>query len=223
MTKNIEPEEDCIKRYIKSIKEDSMNCLAQFYDLPDKSKTITEYEMRLKNIEKGLTLCLENIDNLDSEITNFYQEQIDNITRRIKIEYYKPQKYREMVPKCDQCDENRWVKFPSPFTEKICTEPCPICNKSYIIYSTKTAYLCEFSFGCGKDTHFIIIPTYHIRNNNCYETVGYTVKIIKETDDIPTIDIHEDYNTEYMFESKKMCDEFCKRLNEYYNKTEKKE
>lgn len=186
-------------------------------ELTAKLEAVAEYASRVDEMEAEHAKC---IAELEMEKDNFYRDQIDNITRKLRVEYYKPRRRSVKLPKCDKCDKDRRISFISPISGKLYLESCPFCGEDVDVYSTDKTYLCEFEFRRDDKKEIVIIPDYCMRVDG-YQVRGKPGKIISETGNIPDIDeAFKHCNGEYMFESKEMCDEFCRRLTEHYNKTE---
>lgn len=113
------------------------------------------------------------------------------------------------VPKCDKCDDNRKIHFPSPITRKDCTEECPTCGKYWIKYVVEEVSTIKIRF---KNNPCIESEIYFIRSDTWGDSITYTNKNIYDGT-LEDFDI-KNYNMyQTAFASKELAQSICNKLN----------
>src|SRR5690625_4319308 len=125
------------------------------------------------------------------------------------VKVYRPYSYNEELPKCEKCNEQRLIEFPSPSGRKL-TEDC-LYKRGPLKYRTQENICVEFTSDGGKVRAWYKPSDY--KDSDHMVSANYMEKL---HDDIPFEDIK--YNWDAFFLDKDKCQAYCDWLTEQKSK-----
>jgi rubrerythrin len=113
------------------------------------------------------------------------------------------------LPKCNNCDDNRYIHFSSP-TGKDCTEICPICGQNYYKYVVKECPTFRLKFNSeGR----VAVESYFIKTDRWGDSTIYTKQNVYEGS-VEDFYFNDSYKIRHTgFRSKELAQQICDKIN----------
>jgi len=173
----------------------------------------------LQDIKKNFEQVKRDFDRKKSDLDYEYQTLKNNVRKERLVELlkdhktilYKASSKRELLPKCDKCDNRRRVKYTSPLGRET-SEDC-LCSEGRMVYYPREFILYEFRLNRDKNGMTAWYKQYSDNED------GFTYDSSIHVDSIYTPEMKfeelESYGT--FFKTKEECQTYCDYLNENVN------
>lgn len=190
-----------------SIKEEIENIKSENIKLKEENNILSQKVNEIDSKERELEHKKSNL------LWEVRRERLSELMKDFQIIMYQAYSIYEDLPKCDNCDENREIKFISPLGNEM-KESCT-CNKRKTVYITREHICTEFKVNRdGKS----LAAWYKVNSDKDYDWYGYESNDYLETvynENMNYIDLsrHKTF-----FKSKEECQKYCDWLND--NKSE---
>lgn len=172
------------------------------------------WESIKRNYENKKRELQREISNCKYEAARMRLEELFEFCGMNIILYY-PIWERVYKPKCDKCDDNRYVHFKSP-SGKDCQEYCS-CAESFNKYKPEPYYCTEFRVNrCSSATKFPMMMWFKKYRDSNSDYDGYTYEssdlctFIYNGEDFAIVESRKEIP---YFRDEKQCQEYCDYLN----------
>ena len=186
----------------KAIQEKFLN---EMEELREENISLREFRDNKARYERELRAIKDEYQRKmqDAERQANQKKLKDILSAFAAIGYRATPEYKQR-PKCDQCDDNRYIHFLSPMGRQM-TEECS-CAKRTCTYSPKDVHLLKFYV--GKE----IVDTYFERVDKSSDYDSYSLRAqIYDKNRKPFEDVNW-FTTVFLQEND--CQQFCNWLNE---------
>lgn len=191
---------------MKSVKEEHIEELER---LRKENAELQDVKKKMKQIELEHRDKIRDLDIAKSDALNIVRrEKLSKLTESLYVKVYKPSSYREQLPKCDNCNNQRAIEFSSPTGRKM-TEDCA-CKTGQLKYRVEENVCVEFASRDGRFQAWYK-PSNH-KDSDHMVSSNYMEKL---HDDIPFKEIKSTYNAYFLDESK--CQIYCDWLTQKEN------
>ena len=195
----------------KTVKEEILNEMAHLRkeneELQEVKENFDKIKQEYKDKERQFNI---KEDEMMRTLARKKIEELITIAD-VKKEIYFLEGKSGYVPKCNKCDDKRLIHFKSP-SGKDCTEPCPVCGKSYYMYFVKPVDSISIEF----NTDPCIRSRVYYKRRDCFsDSTTYTNYTNQDIlDGNPDEFDYEHFNQYYIaFESKELAQQICDRIN----------
>lgn len=174
------------------------------------------YEAKQRELQNEIYACKQNVARMRLE-------QLFEMCE-MNVILYRPSSFYVYKPKCNKCDDNRYVHYKSP-SGKDNREDCE-CAKSFRKYEPCPEYLSEFRvnrYGSDNKQYPLLMWFKKYRDyKDDYD--GYTYessdlcRFVYNNEDFE--EVMENHNTSVYFKDEEKCKEYCEFLSKLNGVTE---
>lgn len=217
----VEEFKDSLKR---SVKQETQELIERLRKENEELRSVRDnweevkrsYEKKQRELQNEIYTCKQNASRM--RLDQLFEECGMNVI------LYSPYSYSVYNPKCDKCDDDRYIHYKSP-SGKDNKEECE-CAKSFRKYKPSAEYLCEFrvnKYGSDRKQYPLMMWFKKYRDyRDDYD--GYTydsnslARFIYNGEDFE--EVRKEHNTSVYFREEEKCQEYCDYLSKLNGVTE---
>lgn len=184
--------------------------VAKMEQLKKENEELQDVKKRMNDIEREHKNKIYELEQAKRDAVNIVRhEKLTKLMETLYVKVYKPYSYKEKLPKCGECNEQRLIEFTSPSGKKM-TEDCS-CKHGEAKYRPEEHVCVEFMSDGGKIRAWYKPSDY--KDSDRMVSANYMEKL---HDDIRFEDIK--YSWDVFFLDKDKCQAYCDWLMEQERK-----
>ncbi len=207
----------------KSVKEETQKTIEQLKKENEELRGVRDnwekvkrkYEEKQRELQNEIYACKQNAARM----------RLDQLFEScgMNVILYRPSSFSVYNPKCDKCDDDRYIHYKSP-SGKDNKEECE-CAKSFSNYKPSPEYLCEFRVNrYGDSKKYPLMMWFKKYRDYSDDYDGYTYdssnlsKFVYNGEDFE--EVRKEYSTYVYFRDEEKCQEYCDYLSKLNGVTE---
>ena len=201
--------EEIVMEYQQKMKEVLLGTIkVEIENTKDENVRLKTENEKLRNERSNIRNKERQLEIQKSDLMRqVKRERLSQLMSDFQVVMYRANKIYPKIPKCNKCDDNRKIKFPSPSGKQM-EESCS-CDKGKKTY-IPIEYICS-EFKVNRDDGAMLM-WYKENHEKDHDWYGYNNSDLAKS--VYKGEIFEelvDYNT--YFKSKELCQEYCDWLN----------
>jgi hypothetical protein len=140
------------------------------------------------------------------------RERLSELMKDFQVVMYRADTTRELGPKCDKCNERRYIQFKSP-SGKDHTEPCD-CSNGKLMYVPVEYIVCEFSIDSHNSNQMRVWYKLKPSSSSGDDYGSYDNSSFRKTIYTNAMPFDKIERYETFFKTVEECQAYCDWMNE---------